>query len=163
MLVLIYLPWRMESWVSLGGKEGAQIIESRQSRGSNWGLLWVRNKDLTNCTKHARPFKTQPLLIYRLSCEIKSKCFYRAQQMFVKKEKMKSESFSNLWNTYSLLNFHLIKLGIFSSLKACKHLWALFFSLHVTKDQPHARACRPKSCYGTHTHAPGICYLACIL
>ena len=44
-------PTRMESWVSLGKKEVAQIFKSRLFQGSNWGPCGPSGCiDLTNCS-----------------------------------------------------------------------------------------------------------------
>ena len=45
----------MESWVSLGGKEGCINIRILAKPGIELGTLWSEGRDLTNCTNHARP------------------------------------------------------------------------------------------------------------
>ena len=46
-------PGRMESRVSLGGKEGCTNIWISAKPGIELGTLWSECRDLTNCTNHA--------------------------------------------------------------------------------------------------------------
>ena len=46
---------RMESWVSLDGKEGRTNIQISAEQGIELGTLWSESRDLTNCANHARP------------------------------------------------------------------------------------------------------------
>ena len=45
----------MESWVGLGRKEGRTNIPISAELRLELGTLWMENRDLTNCTNHARP------------------------------------------------------------------------------------------------------------
>ena len=53
VLVLIYLPWKDENWVSLGRKEGRTNIQVSAKPGIQLGTLWLEGRDLTNCANHA--------------------------------------------------------------------------------------------------------------
>ena len=48
-------PGRIESWVSLGGKEGRTNIQIMAELRIQMGTLWSENRYLTNCTNHACP------------------------------------------------------------------------------------------------------------
>ena len=43
----------MESWVSLGVKEGYTNIQISAEMGTEPGTLWLQSRDLTNCTNQA--------------------------------------------------------------------------------------------------------------
>ena len=45
----------MESWVSLGGKEGRTNIRVSAKPGIEPGILWPEGRDLTKCADHAHP------------------------------------------------------------------------------------------------------------
>ena len=43
----------MESWGSLGGKEGRTNVQISAEPGIKLGTLWSEGRDLTNCDNHA--------------------------------------------------------------------------------------------------------------
>ena len=50
-------PWRMESWVSLDGKEGHTNISMTLKPRIELGTLWLEVRDLTICTNNACSFE----------------------------------------------------------------------------------------------------------
>ena len=53
----------MESWVSLGGKEGRKNVQHSNESGIALGTVWSEVRDITNCTNRARPKLCQKCLI----------------------------------------------------------------------------------------------------
>ena len=68
-------PRRMESWVSLGGKEGRINIQILAEPGIELGTLWSEGRDLTNCTS---PPACPPFLMWLSLYDDYNNCSYDA-------------------------------------------------------------------------------------